>query len=460
MLLKNKYAELKTFLKNNNILTSEEECYCYAEDASNIIKPDKLPDMVVFAETAQDVQNVLKYAYENEIPVVSRGAGTNMVGACATDKGGIVLNFSKMNKIIDIDPINMTAVVQPGVILGDLKSEVEKAGLFFPPDPSNYAVSTIGGAIAQSSGGALGFKYGTTKDYIISLKVVTSDGRLMTLGANTAKDAVGYHLAQLMVGSEGTLAIITEATLKLIPKPESVKALSVYFDSVGKCTYAVNSVIESKIYPAAIEFMDNNSIRTVNDYMKCNLDSNMNCMLIITLDGTEQTIKYQTEKIIDVLNQSGASKIAVSNNIDEYNRIWNARRASFAAAARLAPDVVTDDIIVPRRNFAEMIEKCGDIAQKHGLKMCLIGHAGDGNIHPQIALDLNSEDEFKHCMDARAEIYSEAVKMGGTISAEHGVGLEKKEYINNTLDSNALEYMKMIKRVFDPKNILNPGKIL
>lgn len=459
MSLKNKDKEIKTFLKSNNILSEPEECYCYAEDASNLIKPKSSPDIVVFAESVQDVQNIMKYAYKNEIPVISRGAGTNMVGACVCESGGIVLNFSKMNKIIEIDSINMTAKVQPGVILGNLKSEVEKFGLFFPPDPSNYAVSTIGGAIAQSSGGALGFKYGTTKDYILSIKVVTSDGRLLTLGAETAKDTSGYHLAQLMIGSEGTLAIIVEATLKLIPKPEATRAVSAYFDSIELAMNAVNNIISDGVYPAAVDFMDKNAINTVEDYKKCNLDTQKECMLLITLDGFEESMEKRTNTLLKCLKESNATEILVSKSEKEYNSIWEARRSSFAATARLAPDVITDDIIVPRKHLALISNICKNIAKKYNLTMCLIGHAGDGNLHPQIALNLNNDDEFKSCMNARSEIYKEVIKLGGTISAEHGIGIDKKHFLSNVVDSDTIEYMKMIKKVFDPKNILNPGKI-
>ena len=460
MLLKNKYKEIKNFLDNNNILTEMEECYCYAEDSSNLIKSKKTPDIVVFAETIEEVQKILKYAYEHEIPVVSRGAGTNMVGSCVCNNGGIVLNFSKMNKILDIDAVDMTITVQPGVVLKDLKAEVDKKNLFFPPDPSNYAVSTIGGAIAQSSGGAFGFKYGTTKDYVLSLKVVTADGKLLQLGANTSKNSTGYHLSQLIVGSEGTLAIIVEAVLKLIPKPETMRAVSAYFDNIENAIDTVNKIVSSNLYPAAIDFMDNNSIKTVNDYTNCGLNTTKQCMLLIALDGTSGSVCEQTDILTNTLHLNGASEIKISGNPKEYEAIWNSRRVSFAATARLAPDVVTDDLIVPRKNLSKMVHKCRQIADKYNLKMCLVGHAGDGNIHPQIALNLEAEDEFKSFMNARAEMYEEAIALEGTISAEHGIGLEKKAYLAHTVDSNTIECMKMIKKVFDPKNILNPGKLL
>ena len=458
MLLKNKINEMKSFIKNSNILASEEECYCYAEDSSNIIKSKKMPDVVVFAETVEDIQNTLKYAYENEIPVISRGAGTNMVGSCVAENGGIILNFSRMNKILETDKTNMTARVQPGVVLGELKNAANEIGLFFPPDPSNYEVSTIGGAIAQSSGGALGLKYGTAKDYVLSLKVVTSNGELITLGSKTSKSSAGYHLTELISGSEGTLAVIAEATLKLIPKPESQMSVFAYFDDIEKGSNAVSKIIDNGILPSAIDFMDKNSIQTVEEYAKCGLNTDMELLLLITSDGDTCSVNNQIEQIKEILQQSGSSDIITSGQ-KESALIWKARRSSFASTARLAPDVVTDDIIVPRSNFANMVKSCKNIAKKYNLNMCMVGHAGDGNIHPQIALNLENEEEFRRYMNAKAEIYDAAISLGGTISAEHGIGLEKKAYLQKAVDSTALDYMKMIKKVFDPKNILNPGKI-
>ena len=460
MSLKNKIDEIKSYLGRNNILSEAEECYCYAEDASNLIKPDSTPELVVFPETAEEVQKIVKYANEHNIPIIPRGAGTNMVGSCVCNNGGIVINFANMNKIREINTTDMTATVEPGVILGDLKNEVEKVGLFFPPDPSNYKVSTVGGAISQSSGGAFGLKYGTTKDYVLSLKVVTARGELITLGAETTKDSAGYHLVQLMVGSEGTLAVIVEATLKLIQKPEAVCACSAYFDSIDAGVSAVNEIFQNKLAPAAIDFMDKNAICTVEDYAKCGLITTKDCLLLISVDGYEASINYQTEKLVNVLKIAGACEIKVSKNADDVDKIWGARRVSFAATARLAPDVVTDDIIVPRSSLVSMVRYCQHVAEKYHLKMCMVGHAGDGNIHPQIALNLESEEEYKNYMDAKAEMYKAAIDFGGTISAEHGVGLEKKSYLGQVLGIETMNYMKMIKKIFDPNNILNPEKIL
>lgn len=459
MLLKNKLDEVKTFLNDRNVLAELEERYCYSVDASNTTPNGKVPDLVVFVETLEDVRSLLRYANEHKIPVVARGAGTNMVGACVCTSSGIVLNFSKMNKILELNTCNMTITVQPGAILGDIKKIANEAGLFFPPDPSNFKVSTIGGGIAQSSGGAMSFKYGTIKDYVLSMKVVTADGKLIQMGCGTIKDASGYHLAQLMIGSEGTLGIVVEATLKLIPKPEQRRTVVAYFNSFDDASNAVSEIIQSHIFPAAIDFMDKNSIMTVEEFAKCGLDVESECMLLIDADGSEASVDYQIEKISEVLNNCNVKTYKAAESEEESERFWQARRVSYAATTRLAPDVLSDDIIVPRDKLSKMITYCDDISKKFNLKMCLVGHVGDGNIHPQIALNLDNDEEFKNYQSAKTEMYKYAIELGGTISAEHGIGIEKLSYLENTIDKNSLEYMKSIKRIFDPNNILNPDKI-
>ena len=459
MLLKNKLTEIKSLLKNDNVLANLEEHYCYATDASNIEERITTPDLVVFVETIEDVQKVLSYANLHEIPVIARGAGTNMVGSCVCNRGGIILNFSKMKKIIDFSPSNMTITVQPGVILGDIKILAEKHKLFFPPDPSNYKVSTIGGAIAQSSGGAMSFKYGTIKDYVLSLKIVTAEGRVVNLGRGTMKDAAGYHLAQLMIGSEGTLGVIVETTLKLIPMPEARKSLIAYANSTEQAIEAVNKILSSNIFPATIDYMDNNALKTVEDFKRAGLKTNCDCALLIEVDGIATALDSQVNKILEILKVCNILEYQLANTETETENIWDARRASFAATTRLAPDVVSDDIIVPRDKLTEIINKCKKICSNYNLKLCMVGHIGDGNLHPQIALNLENEEEYKNYQNAKAEIYSEVVKCGGSISAEHGIGLAKLPYLINTIDRVALDYMKLIKKSFDPKNILNPDKI-
>lgn len=459
MLLKNKISEINNVVKGRTVLTAVEELYCYAQDSTNKQNVQSHPEAVVFPESIEDVQNLLKYANKHRIPVISRGAGTNMVGACTCPKGGIVLDFAKMNKILDFNPINMTVKVQPGVVLKDIKDLASNNGLFYPPDPSNFKVSTIGGSIAQSSGGAMALKYGTTKDYILSLTVVLADGTVMKLGAGTIKDAVGYHLNQLIVGSEGTLAIVVEADLKLIPKPETSRVLTAYFDDIEDAIKGATNILNSRVLPATIDFMDKNSIQTVESFNHSGMDITKEALLLVEIDGYESSMDIQEAIVIDALEKANVASFKVAVTEQEKEALWISRRASFAATAKLAPDVVSDDIIVPRENLASMIVGCNNICSKYNLKLCLVGHIGDGNIHPQIALDLNNDIEFKNYIAAKSEMYKLAIDLGGTISAEHGVGSEKISYLDLTIDNNAVKYMKMVKKIFDPNNILNPDKI-
>lgn len=460
MLTKNKIEEeLEKFLPEDSILSSLEECYVYSQDGTNTRKSEKTPDVVIFPETIEEVQQVVKFANIHEIPVTARGAGTNLIGACLPDSGGIVMNFSKMNKIKRINKTDMTAIVQPGVVVGDLQKAVEEIGLFFPPDPSNLRVSTIGGAIAQSAGGPKTFKYGTTKDYVLGLKVVLADGSLMITGSNTIKNATGYPLSQIFIGSEGTLGIVVEATLKLIPKPETSRVMLAYFDSINDATISVNNIIDSKIFPSTIDFMDNNAINTVEKFYPANLATDKTAALIIEIEGSENSVIEDSNKLKEVLLKTKASGITISNTKEEYERIWTARRASFAATAKLRPDVVTDDMIVPRSNLPKLVEGINKICQKYQLQTCVIGHVGDGNVHPQIALNLEDKHEYANYIKAKEEMYKLTIELDGTLSGEHGIGSEKKKYIPMAIDKVALEYMKKIKVVFDPKNILNPDKI-
>ncbi|MBO6088464.1 FAD-binding protein [bacterium] len=453
-------SDLKKNLSSSNVLETLEERYVYAQDASNRKHMENLPDAVVFVENTEQVQKVVKLANKYKTPIICRGAGTNVVGACIPAKtGGIILNFSKMNKIIEINSENMTAKVEPGVILGDFQKEVEKSGLFYPPDPSNLAVSTIGGSIAQNSGGAKSFKYGTTKDYIIDLKVITADGTILKTGSNTIKNATGYNLNTLFAGSEGTLGIIAEATLKLIPKPQEKKVFMAYFDTVKEAVLTVNSIIEQRIFPATIDFMDKNAIQTVEKFYPANLLTDKEAALVIEIDGLACALEYQEKVITEILKQNNASDIQSSHDDKEYNRIWKARRSSMGACAKLKPNVTTDDVIVPRENLAELVLGIRKICEKYNLIVCMVGHVGDGSIHPQIPIDYNNEDEYKRYKLAKSEIYNLTAELNGIISGEHGIGAEKREQLPKVINSVALDYMRQIKKTFDPNNILNPYKI-
>lgn len=460
MLTNTLIKELNKALPKENILSEIEERYVYSVDASNNpYTKSTLPDAVVFVETIEQVQKVVKIAGEQMIPVICRGAGTNTVGACVATHGGIILNFSKMNKIIEINPENMTAKVQPGVVVGDFQREVENLGLFYPPDPSNLKVSTIGGSIAQNSAGARCFKYGSTKDYIIDMLVVTANGELIRTGSNTIKNATGYNLGSLFIGSEGTLGIVVEATLKLIPKPETTQVVMAYFDKVENSIIAVNKIIEKQVFPATIDFMDKNAIQTVEQFYPTGLLCDKDAALIIEIDGFKSNISEQRETICKILRENNAANIQYSTTKEESDNIWSARRSSMAACTKLKPNVTTDDIIVPRNNLAKLVKGIQDICKRHKLTVCMVGHVGDGSVHPQIPIDYNNKDEYKHYKIAKSEIYNLTIKLGGIISGEHGIGLEKKAYISKVVEGGALDYMRLIKKTFDPKNILNPYKI-
>lgn len=460
MLTNNLIKELNKALPKENVLSDIEERYVYSVDASNdpYIK-STLPDAIVFVENIEQVQKVVKIANEQMTPIICRGAGTNTVGACVSTHGGIILNFSKMNKILEINPENMTAKVQPGVVVGDLQQAVEKVGLFYPPDPSNLKVSTIGGSIAQNSAGARCFKYGSTKDYIIDMLVVMANGELIRTGSNTIKNATGYNLGSLFIGSEGTLGIVVEATIKLIPKPEETQVIMAYFNTVEESIQAVNKIIEKQVFPATIDFMDKNSIQTIENFNPSGLLCDKEAALIIEIDGYKSSITPQRETICSILRENNAANIQYSTTKEESDRLWSARRSSMAACTMLRPNITTDDVIVPRENLAKLVKGIQDICKRHNLLVCLVGHVGDGSVHPQIPIDYNDKNEYKHYKIAKSEIYQLTVRLGGIISGEHGIGIEKKPHISKVVDGGALDYMRLIKKTFDPKNILNPYKI-
>lgn len=460
MLTNNKLIkDLQKNLNSENVLSTIEERYVYAQDATNAKHIEHLPDAVVFVENTEQVQKVVQLARKHKTPIICRGAGTNVVGACRTDHGGIVLNFSKMNKIIELSRENMTATVQPGVVVGDLQKEAEKIGLYYPPDPGNLAVSTIGGSIAQASAGAKTFKYGSTKDYVIDLKIVTAKGEILRTGSSTIKNATGYNLNSLFVGSEGTLGIVVEATMKLIPQPEAKKVLMAYFDTVEDSVNAVNAIIEQRIYPATLDFMDKNAIQTVEKFYPAGLLCDKEAALVIEIDGFKNSMDYQQNIIVSILESCNASKIQYSTNEEEYKKIWMARHSSMGACAKLKPNVTTDDVIVPRKNLAALVKGINDICKKYNLTVCMVGHVGDGSVHPQIPIDYRDEDEYKRFKKAKSEIYDLTARLDGILSGEHGIGAEKREHIHKVINGVALDYMRQIKKTLDPDNILNPYKI-
>lgn len=459
---KNRDILIKSMIEivgKNNVLFDDDSICVYSVDSTNIVNPDEKADVIVFPLETNHVSKIMKYAYENEIAVVARAAGTNLCGACLPKNGGIILDFSRMDKIIEINKNNLYCIVEPGVVVEDLQNAVEKLDLFYPPDPSNLKVSMIGGSIGLSSGGPHTFKYGSTKDYIIDLEVVTSNGTIMHTGSSCSKDVTGYNMTQLFVGSEGTLGIVTKATIRLIPKPEAKRVMLAYFDNLEDTSTTVNDIISNLITPSVIDLMDKNTLKTVESFYPCGLKTDKEAALLIEIDGFKENLDSQYEKIIEICKKNNSSFIQTAKTKQEEERIWIARRSSFGATAKLAPNVVTEDVVVPRENIVKLVRGIWEICNKYELKTCIMGHIGDGNIHPNIALDLRNEKELNNFKRAKTELFELALSLNGRLSGEHGIGCEKSYFIEKALDKTNLEFMKQIKKVFDPKNILNPYKI-
>ena len=458
-LTNNTIKTMESIVGKENVLSDYEELLTYSTDSTNITNPNEIAEVVVFVENVQQVSKIMKYAYSKAKPVIARAAGTNLCGACLPKKGGIIIDFAKMNKILEISKDNLICKVEPGVVIEDLQKEVEKLDLFYPPDPSNLKASMIGGSIGLSSGGPHTFKYGATKDFVIDLEVVLSDGTVMHTGSSCSKDVTGYNMTQLFVGSEGTLGIITQATIRLIPKPEAKRVMLAYFDTLEDTSRTVNDIISNLITPSVIDLMDNNTLKTIESFYPCNLKTDKTAALLIEIDGFKEILDSQYNKIIEICNINKSSYIQTASTKEEEERIWISRRSSFGATAKLAPNVLTEDVVVPRENIVPLVKGIWEICKKYELKTCIMGHIGDGNIHPNIALDLRNPVERYNFDRAKTELFELALSLNGRLSGEHGIGCEKSEFISKALDPNNLEYMKKIKKLFDPKNILNPGKI-
>lgn len=442
-----------------NVLSSYDEVYTYSTDSTNITNPKELADVVVFVENTQQVCRIMKYANAKSIAVIARAAGTNLCGACIPKKGGIIIDFAKMNKIVEISKDNLICKVEPGVVIEDLQKAVEKFDLFYPPDPSNLKVSMIGGSIGLSSGGPHTFKYGSTKDYVIDLEVVLADGSIMHTGSSCSKNVTGYNMTPLFVGSEGTLGVVTQATIRLIPKPEAKRVMLAYFDTLEDTSKTANDIISNLITPSVIDLMDKNTLKTVESFYPCGLQTDKTAALLIEIDGFKSNLDEQYQKIIEICKNNNSSYIQTASTKEEEERIWISRRSSFGATAKLAPNVLTEDVVVPRENIVPLVKGIQEICNKYEIRTCIMGHIGDGNIHPNMALDLRNPVERLNFERAKAELFELALSLKGSLSGEHGIGCEKSAFISKAVDPKTLAMMKQIKKLFDPKNILNPEKI-
>ena len=442
----------------SDILLKKEEIYVYAFDTSQ--NPEKLimPLAVVFPKNTFEVSNIAKLCFEYGISIVPRAQGTNHCGGTRPVENCIVMHFSKMNKILNIDSENLIAIVEPNVVIGELNKELDKLNLFFPPDPSNLAVSTIGGAVALNAGGPRTFKYGNTKDYVINLEVVLADGRIIQTSNDIAKNVTGYNLTSLFVASEGTLGLITKVTLKLIPKPQTRLITMCYFDDLINAAKCVNAIINSGFRPSTLDLIDKFTIQTIEKFNPCGLLIDSEAMLLIELDGFDECVKYELSILKDILGSNGATSIIQAKNDVENENIWRARRSAFSALSQLKPNVITEDIVVPKKKIVDFVLKTQELAKKYNIITAIMGHAGDGNIHPNFALDLEDNIEKNNFEKLKDELFNYAISIGATLSGEHGIGIQKQKYLSLVLDKNAHNLMREIKKLFDSKDILNTGK--
>jgi glycolate oxidase len=418
------------------------------------------PDAVVSPMTAEDVAAVVMVARRYGAAVVPRGGGTGLAGGSVPVEGGIVVNTTMMNRILELDGPNMVAVVQPGVVNAILQAEVENIGLFYPPDPQSLRQSTIGGNVATTAGGPRCLKYGTTKDYVLGLQVVLADGRIIRTGGKMLKMQTGYNLTQLMVGSEGTLGVITEVTLRLIPKPRYRGTVMAIFNRLDDAAETVNKILLAGILPLALEMMDNACIRSVEAYKPFGLPLDAETVLLIDQDGNDSRVEQEElAEIARLAREGGASGVRQAATPAEADTLWQARRAVSPAISRLRPNKLGEDISVPRAQIPAMVRKVTEIAARNRLAIPLFGHIGDGNLHPNILCDLRDPEEMARVQAAARQIFEAAVALGGTLSGEHGIGTLKREFLSESLDAAQIEVMSRIKWALDPENRFNPGKI-
>ncbi len=437
------------------VLDTLEDRIVYAYDGTT---QKSLPDVVVRAQTVEEVAAVLRFASRQGVPVVPRGGGTGLSGGAVPVEGGISLVLTAMRSVRDVDKRNMVAVTQPGVITGELQRTVEREGLFYPPDPASLAFCTIGGNLAENAGGPRGIKYGVTKDYVLGLEVVLPSGEIARLGGRQIKNVTGYNLAQLFVGSEGTLGVITEAILRLLPRPRAVKTMSAVFQDLNQAADTVAAIIGSGIVPATLEIMDQKSVGYVEDYLHLGLSREAEAMLLIEVDGTPRAVEEEADAVGRICREKGAS-FAAAKDPTEAGNLWKARRAVSAAISRVRPSKIGEDICVPRSALPAAVRAIQDIGRRFELPICIFGHAGDGNLHPNILTDRRDPVEMERVEQAIRAIFEAAVGLGGTLSGEHGVGISKKPYLTIDLPAETIELMRTVKKALDPRGIMNPGKI-
>jgi D-lactate dehydrogenase len=453
MLNTNFIRELNYSVSSDRIYTDPVDCYAYAYDNTRKLFP---PDVVVFPVTMAEVQQVISACNEYNVPLVPRGRGTGTSGGSLPERGGVALSLERMLRIVKVDPDNRVIVAEPGVLNQAVQDAAKPYGFFWPPDPSSAAYSSIGGNLATSAGGPRAVKYGTTRDHVLGLRAVTGKGELIRTGCYTTKGVVGYDLTRLLVGSEGTLAVITEATLKLTPLPQARRGLTAYFHDVESCTAAIVRVMTLPQTPSALEFLDSGSLDLIHNRFPNMLPADARAMLIIEVDGSRSSV---SESLAAVFSGCQGEGLILAEEAADADALWLARKTLSPLLRNIAPKKINEDVVVPISSLPLFLARLRELSSKYDIANINFGHAGNGNIHVNLLVDPERSDEVRRAEDCLNEIFDLVIELNGTLSGEHGVGSEKRAFIEKEIDPPTLALMKEIKRVFDPNNILNPGKL-
>jgi glycolate oxidase len=450
-------GRLRAIVGNDGVLASREAVTAYSYDGTFL---EGRPDIVVLPRNTEQVSRVVAVACEAHVPIVPRGMGSGLAGGSVPARGGLVVCLTRMNRILEIDAVNAAARTEAGVITGELQAEVERQGLFYPPDPSSARNSSIGGNIACNAGGPRCLKYGVTGDYVMGLTVVLAGGEVLRTGGKAIKDVTGYDLNALFTGSEGTLGIITEALLRLVARPRFVRTALIDFASLDDASAAVTAILGAGIVPASLELMDQTAIRCVEEAMHLGLATDVEASLIVETDGSdERTVLAEVEAAAAICRERGARSVKVARSDEERAALWKARRSVAAALGRRAPNKLGEDISVPRSAIPEAVRRLRAISTQHGLPVVIFGHAGDGNLHPNILFDRRDPEQWAKVQEMVKDVFALALELGGTLSGEHGIGLLKRPYMQDALGPVSFEVQRNIKHALDPQNIFNPGKI-
>ncbi len=450
-------AALRDLLGEDRVISAYEELVVYECDGLTINKA--VPDVVVLPASTEEVQAVVRLANAHDAPFVARGAGTGLSGGALPLEGGVVLSLVQMNRILEVDTNNRRAVVQPGVVNLQLNEAVQPLGLQFAPDPSSQQACTIGGNVAENAGGPHTFKYGVTTNHVLGLEVVLPDGEVVRLGGKV-EASPGYDLVGLMVGSEGTLGIVTEATVRLTPLPEDVRTILAVYDDVAAASRTVTRIIAEGIVPSTVEMMDRVTLQAVEDYIHAGYPKDAEAVLLLEVDGLREGVAQRAVTMANLCRTEGAREVRVAETEEERMRLWRGRKHAFGAFGRISRSYYTLDGVIPRSKLPEVLPQVYAVGQRHGLTIANVFHAGDGNLHPILLFDERDENQLRHALEASREILRICVEAGGTLSGEHGVGLEKMDLMPWVYAPQDLLAMRRVREAFDPQGRCNPGKIL